>query len=163
MEARDVIGVVLRVQVILVERHRVLDFNRRGPDRHVDVEAAQPFHEFDVEIGDRHRRQRKTLDAAGIPDDAQFMVDKIEQMSKVRSPQRFCDATRPRELTRKVDVPPMIDERRAGRADTLPATCVHNCSVSQVSLHASNGRSGQCEFQLIGTALQQMPELLETN
>jgi hypothetical protein len=46
---------------------------------------------------------------------------------------------------------------------TLPAICVHNCSVSQVSFQALNGRSGQCEFQLIGIALQQMPKLLESD
>jgi hypothetical protein len=35
--------------------------------------------------------------------------------------------------------------------------------VSQVSLQASSGRSGQWEFQLIGIALQQMPKLLQSN
>ena len=114
MKARDVIGVVLRVQVILVEWHRVLDFNRHGPDAHVDVEVAQPFHEFDVEIGDRHRRQRKTLDAAVIPGDAQLVVDKIEQNVEGA----LAAAVLRRHQAARVDaegrVPPMIDERRAG-------------------------------------------------
>src|ERR1700683_1056147 len=33
---------------------------------------------------------------------------------------------------------------------TLPTICVHKCNVLQVSLHASNGRSGHCELSLIG-------------
>src|SRR5580698_925243 len=32
---------------------------------------------------------------------------------------------------------------------TLPAICVHRCSVSQVWLHASSGKSGQSEVPLI--------------
>ena len=46
--------------------------------RHVDAETAQPLHEFDVELRDRHRLERKAVDAAVAASDAQMMVDEVE-------------------------------------------------------------------------------------
>ena len=39
-EALRVVGIILRVGAVLLERNRVLDFARHGPDVHVDAEVG---------------------------------------------------------------------------------------------------------------------------
>ena len=74
----SVVGIVLRVRAILIERHGIFDFARHRPDVHVDVEAAQSLHELGIEIGDRHRREREAFGASVARRDAKPMVDEIE-------------------------------------------------------------------------------------
>src|SRR5215471_4606605 len=57
-------AVILRMDAVALERDRVLDLTRHGPDVHLDAETAKALHEFGIEVGHRHRLEREVFDLA---------------------------------------------------------------------------------------------------
>ncbi len=112
VKSRDIIRIVLRVRMILLERDGVSDFARHGPDMHVDAKPAQPFHELGIEVGHRHGTQCKGLDAAVAGQDAKLMAEQIEidvERATRIGVSRRDEAAR---VHGEGDIPPMIDRRR---------------------------------------------------
>src|SRR5580704_8895209 len=70
--------IVLGVRAVLLERNGVLDLARHGPDMNVDAKATQPRHDLGVEVGHRHRLERKTFGAAVAGFDNQPVAGEIE-------------------------------------------------------------------------------------
>ena len=126
----------MRMRAVALERHGVLDFTRHGADRHLDAEATQPLHEFGIEVGDRHGREREPIGATVAGFDQEPMIGEVEHDIEGAAGIRHRRRGEPARRHQERRVPPMINERRDAMR-TLPAICVHSCSVSQVSLHAA--------------------------
>ncbi len=109
--------IVLRVHTVLVERERVRDLVRHGPDVHGDVEPLQQLHEGGVEIHHRHRRERERLDppVAGLHD--QPVLDEVEHDAEGARAEGDRRGREPARRHVKCDVPPMIDSRCQRQAD----------------------------------------------
>src|SRR5208282_4056337 len=97
------------MRVVPIERDRVLDFARHGPDMHLDAETMQPPHEFCVEVGDRHWFERKAFNAtiAGFYDEA--MVGKVKGDIERATSMGHCRRDKSACGHKECSVPPMID------------------------------------------------------
>ena len=70
--------IILRMGAVPVERDRVLDFTRHGPDVDVDAKTAQALHELAIEVGNRHRFERKAFDTAIAGLDNQPVIGEVK-------------------------------------------------------------------------------------
>src|SRR6266851_4532735 len=71
-------GVVGRMRAVFLERHRVGNLDRHGPEARRQVERAQPGHDLAIEIGNRARDERNACAPSVADRDAQAMVDAVE-------------------------------------------------------------------------------------
>ncbi len=97
------------LRTVFGERHRHCDFDGNGPDRGLDVEGFEPFHESGVEIGDGMNRGEAHLFAPPVAlGDDQSMADEIE--IDLKRAARFGDRRGRQSARRQVerDVPPMV-------------------------------------------------------
>src|SRR5215471_11557490 len=70
--------IILRMDAVAIERDRVLDFTRHGPDVDVDAETAETLHEFVIEVGYRHRFEGKMLGMAITGFNKQPVIDEVK-------------------------------------------------------------------------------------
>jgi len=100
------------VDDILIERHRVLDLARHGPDVHLDIEALQSTHEFQIEVLHRHGRQGEAFAAPVARVDAQPVINEIE--NDLECPWPIRNRRRAKSARGDIErhVPPMVHLRR---------------------------------------------------
>ena len=112
MKACDILPIVLRVRTVLLERRRIFNLARHGPDLHVDAKSAQPPHEFSVEIGHRHRTERENLHAAVAGRNAKLMGEEIEIDVEGAARIRIRRRNEAARVHVERDIPPVIHRRR---------------------------------------------------
>ena len=129
--------IVACMHAILLERDRAFDLHRHGPDTHVDIERTERAHHGRVELRGRHGAERDALLAgiAGVQDELVGAEIEIDLQRAVaighragREPARADDRAR---------CPTSGSSSGASASFTLPTTCVHRCSVLQVSAQSS--------------------------
>ena len=105
-------AIILRMDAVALERDRVLDFTRHGPDVHLDAETAEALHEFGIEVGHRHRLEREVFDPAVARFDDQPMSGEVENDVERSSAIRHRRRNETARSHKERGIPPMIDERR---------------------------------------------------
>ena len=116
-EPVGVFGVVGRMCPVLVERDRVRDLDRHGPDVGFQTKAAQPAHHLGMEVGDASWRERDGFDRTSTGLDLQPMVDEIEIDLKTARAVRDQRGGQASAGHVQRNVPPMVDRRRVREPD----------------------------------------------
>src|SRR6516165_11408397 len=70
--------IILRMDAVPIERDRILNFTRHGPDVDVDAETAETLHEFAIEVGYRHRFEGNIFGTAITSFNKQPVINEIK-------------------------------------------------------------------------------------
>ena len=116
-EAVGIVAIIGRMGSILLERDRVGDLDRHGPDLHDDSQGLQLGHEIAIEIGDRARLQGHVGGPAFARGDHETMVDEIEVDLKAEGTVGHRRGGQPAGGHIERHLPPVIDQRGLGQAD----------------------------------------------